>query len=98
MTSGNWPFTDPPNVAVIVNRKIVQGHDWIAYVTHDADDGAWQFHTKDAEPPAEGEAAVVSLEAILKIDSTIAQLADLPFGWHAWRTSTSEWWQRAKMV
>lgn len=35
-----WSFEDPPNVAVLVNRKIIEGEEWIAYVTHDADDGA----------------------------------------------------------
>ncbi|AIP33011.1 hypothetical protein DR64_537 [Paraburkholderia xenovorans LB400] len=97
MTSNQWPFSELPNVAVIANRKIVQGREWIAYVSHDSDDGAWQFHTSAQEPPTEGEAALVSLESIMKIDGTIAELADLPLGWHAWRKSKSEPWQRAKM-
>ena len=33
-----WPFPDPPNLAVIVNRKIFQDGDRIEYVSHDADD------------------------------------------------------------
>ncbi|WP_244216432.1 hypothetical protein [Herbaspirillum rubrisubalbicans] len=42
-----WPFQDQPKTAVIVNRKIVARESWIAYVTHDLDDGCWQFHTNE---------------------------------------------------
>ncbi|WP_246797479.1 hypothetical protein [Burkholderia perseverans] len=97
MKSNQWAFNDLPNVAVIVNLKILRGQEWIAYVSHDSDDGAWQFHTSSQEPPTEGEVAVVSLESIVRIDCTIADLADLPFGWHAWRDSKGEPWKRAKM-
>ncbi len=92
-----WPFNDPPNVAVIANRKIVSGTDWIAYVSHDLDDGAWQFYTADAEV-AEGDAALVSLENIVRIDATVSQLADLPLGWHAWREKKDLPWKRAQMA
>jgi hypothetical protein len=38
-----WPFHDSPNVAVITLVQIIeQGHP-VLYVTHDDDDGAWQF-------------------------------------------------------
>jgi hypothetical protein len=91
-----WPFKDPPNLAVIVNRKILHEGDWIAYVSHDADDGGWQFHTNEPGPPKESDAAVISLGAVLKLDESIAELADLPPGWHAWREFQSSSWQRAK--
>ncbi|NML35491.1 hypothetical protein [Paraburkholderia antibiotica] len=98
MTSSKWAFADPPNVAVIANRKIVYAHEWIAYVSHDSDDGAWQFHTNDPEPPMESDAVVVSLQSIVNLDPSVAKLADLPLGWHAWRGSKDEQWQRAKMI
>ncbi len=91
-----WPFKDPPNVAVITTRKIVDGSDWIAYVYHDADDGGWQFHTSEAGPPSVSDAAVVALSEIVQLDDTVTELADLPVGWHAWRVSESSPWQRAK--
>lgn len=39
----HWPFEDPQNVAVFTVRSILDGDDWIYYVTHDEEDGAWQF-------------------------------------------------------
>ena len=91
-----WPFSDPPNVAVIVDRKILSGAAWIAYVSHDADDGTWQFQTSDPGPPHESDAAVVSLRSILALEKSLAELADLPPGWHAWREPGDSQWRRAK--
>lgn len=89
-----WKFQDPPNVAVIANRKIVNGGDWIAYVTHDEDDGGWQFHNR--EPLTERDATVVSLRSIFELDRSVEELADLPLGWHAWRENKDAQWQRRK--
>jgi hypothetical protein len=97
MNTTNWPFSDVPNTAVIANRKIVTLGEWIAYVTHDLDDGMWQFHTSDPEPPSEEDAMIVSLGNVFQLDSTISELANLPVGWHAWRVSREAPWQRALM-
>jgi len=97
MTIVDWEFSDPPNVAVIANQKIVLSGEWIAYVSHDSDDGAWQFHTNQSEPISEDDAVMVSLQSIVTLDPTIMKLADLPLGWHAWRDSKAGPWQRRKM-
>jgi len=94
----DWPFQDPPNVAVIANKRIVYQGEWIAYVSHDADDGAWQFHTNVATPPQQEEAAVVSLHSIVQLDQSIKDLANLPSGWHAWRESRDAPWRRSQTV
>ena len=91
----DWKFQDPQNAAVITNKKIIQSGDWIAYVTHDAEDGGWQFHNR--EPLGENAAVVMSLRSIFDIDPTIGELANLPLGWHAWRESRSAPWQRSQM-
>lgn len=93
-TNTNWPFSDQRNVAVFTSKRIVHEGDWVYYVTHDADDGAWQFHPHSGLTP-ESEAAVVSLETMVKLDSSLTQLADLPLGWHAWRKSPEANWERA---
>jgi hypothetical protein len=93
-----WKFEDPPNVAVIASRKVVREGDWIAYVSHDSDDGGWQFQNGDPGPRSESDAMVVSLLNIVQLDDSIAQLADLPLGWFAWRESKASPWQRAKRV
>lgn len=90
-----WKFSDPPNVAVISTRPVVNGEQWIAYVSHDDDDGAWQFHGT-SELASESDAVLVSLRSIVERDSTVVELADLPLGWHAWRAAKDAPWQRAK--
>lgn len=93
MTS--WPFADPPNVAVFTSKEILAGHDWIYYVGHDEDDGAWQFHPRSG-PASESDAAVAGLGTMLTLDPSIGQVADLPLGWCAWREEQTAAWQRMK--
>ena len=87
-----WPFDDLPNVVTLTLRRIMHGQAPIRYVTHDADDGMWQF--LDGEAAREDEVMLVGLAEILARDPTIAELADLPLGWWANRTSTQAPWQR----
>ena len=94
MKKTQWQFNEPPNMAVIVNKKILFEGDWIAYVSHDSDDGAWQFHTNQSAPVGESDAMLVSLQSIVNIDPSILLLADLPLGWHAWRDSKDADWQK----
>lgn len=89
----DWKFMDSPNVAVIADKKVLNDDGWIAYVCHDLEDGAWQFHSADSEV-CEGDACIVSLLSIVQRDPAIISLADLPLGWHAWRESKASPWQR----
>lgn len=91
--AADWPFEDPPNVATITTRPIVEGSSWIALVSHDEDDGGWQFI--GPEGPVEELAMVVALRSIIERDGTIAELADLPLGWQARRDGPNSSWQRA---
>lgn len=91
-----WKFHDPPNVAVIATRQVVEGEDWIAYVSHDEDDGSWQFH-RSSKLSAAKDAIVVSLREVVERDPTISDLADLPRGWCAWRDSVTSPWFRERI-
>ena len=45
-TSSNiedWPFDDPQNVAVVTTREITEENAPILLVSHDEEDGGWQF-------------------------------------------------------
>ena len=89
----DWPFVDdPPNVAVITTRGVIDGTDWIALASLDQDDGDWQFI--GSEGPREDQAMVVSLRSVFERDSSIGELADLPPGWRAWRIAPDQPWQR----
>jgi hypothetical protein len=92
-----WKFLDPPNVAVIANRNAVKGDGWVAYASHDAEDGGWQFHPQSVDSPLESDAIVVSLRNVVERDSSIEELFDLPLGWCAWRSSAKSPWERSRL-
>lgn len=89
-----WPFADPKNVAVITLKSITMGSNPILHVTHDGEDGTWQF--LDGSTVSAEDASIVSLEEIARIDPTVMELADLPLGWYAYRSAASEPWRRGK--
>jgi hypothetical protein len=93
-TISHWPFQDPQNVAVFTTKQVVRDRKPILFVAHDADDGAWQFHSDDIAH--EEDAMILLLSEIVEIDPTIAELADLPLGYKAWRASLSSSWKRFK--
>jgi hypothetical protein len=88
-----WLFDDPPNVAVLTTYQVLKG-ETILYVSHDEEDGSWQFHT--GETVNESDAKVVSLKRIVELDCSVMQLADLPLGWVATRLEADAVWQRLK--
>jgi hypothetical protein len=92
MERSDWPFEDSPNVATITTRPVMDGTSWIALVTHDEDDGGWQFI--GPEGAEMDQAMLVALSEVLEKDSSIAELADLPLGWRAWRAAPGSLWQR----
>ena len=89
-----WRLGDPPNVLTITVRSIVERRRPIILVTHDADDGAWQFL---GDSMSDGGGAVIScLHHPVDRDPSIAELADLPLGWYAERDRVGEPWTRRK--
>ena len=88
----NWPFEDPPNMAVITTRDILEQGAAILLVSHDEDDGGWQFLPN--RELLEADARVVALRSIWMLDPTIGALADLPLGWQAWRNAPGDPWRR----
>ena len=80
-----WPFDDSPNVAVITTRQVTEDNAPILLVSHDEEDGGWQF--LPGGPVREENARVVALRRIWLLDPSVGQLADLPMGWQASRKS-----------
>ena len=64
----------------------------ILLVTHDADDGMWQFLT--GGPVQMADAMLVSLRELYRLDPSIGELADLPLGWTAERSAPEQPWTR----
>jgi hypothetical protein len=90
-----WPFDDPPNVAVFTTKSIVFGRQPVLLVTHNEEDGAWQFLPREGAGHVK-DAALVSLREMIERDGTLAGLADLPVGWRAWRESSDSPWLRKR--
>jgi hypothetical protein len=88
----SWPFADSPNTASITTRQVLEGAP-ILLVTHDDDDGCWQFlcgTTNESE-----DARVVGLGQMYSRDITLGELADLPEGWRASRSAAGLPWHRS---
>ena len=39
----DWKFPDPPHSTAYLSETVYQCVEPVTYVSHDADDGAWQF-------------------------------------------------------
>ena len=87
-----WPFADPQNVAAFTSTHIFRDNHPILYVSHDNDDGSWQFHW--GGNIATNDAMIVTLEEVFEYDQSIAELADLPCGWSADRSALGQPWIR----
>jgi hypothetical protein len=87
-----YPFPDPPNVACFTTKHVQSGAP-ILRVTHDSE-GAWQFLTGGSVKT--GDALLVSLEAMVARDPSLAELGNLPPGHTATRADASAPWVRAE--
>lgn len=61
-----------------------EGRD-ITHVFHDADNHGWQFHYPGEKKPL--DAMIVAIKTIVRFDPSVQEVADLPPGWVATRTS-----------
>ena len=85
----NWLFDDKKTTMVITTKRIINKLAPISIVTHDRDDGMWQF--LDKGELTEEIAAIVSLEEIILLDESLMILYDLPLGWIAEKHSGGSW-------
>jgi hypothetical protein len=85
-------FEDSLNTAVFTSKFVIRENKPITYVTHDEEDGAWQFHSNDDWENYEDVAMIVGLGEVIKRDSTVLEVADLPYGYIATRASINDNW------
>jgi len=84
-------FKEDPHLGVITTAPVLAGAS-IVMVSHDADDGGWQFLCGTTNDPEDGR--IVHLEEIVAMDPTVAEVADLPLGWVAFRSTVGGQWTR----
>jgi hypothetical protein len=90
----NWKFQDPPHTRVYLSKTVHNGSEPVTYVSHDAEDNAWQFL---GDSMSDGGGPVIScFHHPIDRDPSLAELADLPTGWYAGRNKLGEPWIRRK--
>ena len=90
----NWKFPDDPHARVFLSETVNSGTEPVTYVSHDVEDGAWQFL---GDSMSDGGGPVIScLHHPIDRDPSLVELADLPLGWYAERGRVGEPWTRKK--
>lgn len=84
-------FDEDPRLGVLTTAPVLAGAP-ILMISHDADDGGWQFLCGSTNDPSEGR--IVHLKEIVAMDPTVTQVADLPLGWIAFRSMVGGDWIR----
>lgn len=84
-------FDEDPRLGVLTTAAVLAGAP-VLMVSHDADDGGWQFLCGTTNDPADGR--IVHLEEIVAMDPTVTEVADMPPGWVAFRSITGGEWTR----
>ena len=87
-----WPFDQAPNVAAITTRQVIEDGFPILTVVHYSHDDSWAFVCGTSNATEDGR--VIGMGTALKLDSTLATIADLPPGWCAYRRAVGEPWAR----
>lgn len=85
-------FKEADNTAVFTTKYVVQDKRPITYVTHEEEDGAWQFFSSDKFEHYEEVAMIVGLGQIVSLDPSLLELSDMPQGHYAIRDSVNDKW------
>ena len=83
-----FPFKEAPNTACLVCKHVLDKKSPILYVSHDEDDGIWQFLCGCEHK--EEDARIVSLLEIFMLDPSVGKLVDMHCGCNAFRKSEKE--------
>ena len=87
-----WPFDQAPNVGAITTRQVIENGLSVLVVAHYADDDSWAFLCGTTEASEDGR--LIGMVEALKMDPTLATIADLPPGWRAYRRAVGEPWTK----
>lgn len=79
----DWVFQDTHDMLVLTTQPVLHGQQPILFVSHDVEDGLWQFLESTTVDAA--DVRHVALAEIVRRDPSVAELARLPLGWEAKR-------------
>jgi hypothetical protein len=91
-----WPFPEPPDLAVVTMKQIMEDHQPILYVSHERDEDGepvWQFLPGQNRFEM-ADALIVGLGSVVRLDPTLSEIADLPIGYAATRDRVGGPWVR----
>jgi len=90
--SEDWVWSVPRDTSVFTLRQILDEGAPVLHVSHNSQDGAWQF--LGWETPSLSDGVVACIEHLIDLDPSLDPLHDLPRGWHAWRPTREAPWTR----
>ncbi|OCX51844.1 hypothetical protein BEL04_17695 [Mucilaginibacter sp. PPCGB 2223] len=104
---GFWPFSkskkttekkfkEPLSTSVLTTKFVTDDNKDITYVTHNEDDGSWEFLSDDVFDDQKVIVRVIDLGQMLERDATLLDLADMPVGHYAVRDSRDDAWVISK--
>ena len=88
----NYLFSDPENTACMVCSHVIDNDAAILHVTHDEDDGMWQFLCGESNHET-SQAKIIALGEAVSIDPSINELHEIPLGVGATRQSKGKEWK-----
>ncbi|MCU8075886.1 hypothetical protein [Shewanella sp. SM29] len=92
----DYKFSDPKNTACIVCSHVLSLNAPILRVTHDENNGMWQFLC-GAENHETDQAKIIALGEAASIDLSVNELYEMPLGVGAERESKNGQWQPFKL-
>lgn len=90
-SGSDFKFREPESSSCIACEHVVHKKKPVLYVTHNKENGIWQFlcgateHTKD-------KLHIISLQKACKIDPTLNELFEVPIGFGAERKTAKDEW------
>ena len=86
-----FAFKDAPETACIVCQHVLDGKNPITFISHDKEDGMWQFLC--SEDHILEDVRLISLAEAFKLDASIGQVADIPCGYAVERKDGLAGWK-----
>jgi hypothetical protein len=83
-----------PETLVVTTRQVMNQGWPVLLVSHDADDGRWQFVNGWGDTDDADDGTISHFRHLLEHDASLAGLHDLPLGWRAWRADEHDAWIR----
>lgn len=84
------------DTAVFTTKYVIEDKKTIVLVTHDIEDGAWQFFSDDSFDNFEEVAKIVEFQELINMDNSLLQIVDMPLGYSATRKDEFDNWKIVK--